>query len=50
MPFEIYCFTDTIDWITYENIQCEIFGHILAIVPEFGLRIYQRFSGSDYNR
>ena len=48
MPFEIYCFTDTIDWITYENIQCEIFAHILAIVPEFGLRVYQRFTGSDY--
>lgn len=48
MPFEVYCFTDTIDWIEYENIQCEIFGHILAIVPEFGLRVYQRFTGSDY--
>ena len=50
MPFEIYCFTDTIDWITYENIQCDIFAHILAIIPEFGLRVYQRFSGSDYNQ
>ena len=48
MPFEIYCFTDTVDWITYENIQCDIFAHILAIVPEFGLRVYQRFTGSDY--
>ena len=50
MPFEIYCFTDTIDWIAYENIQCEIFGHILAILPEFGLRAYQRFGGADYNQ
>ena len=48
MPFEIYCFTDTIDWIEYENIQCDIFAHILAIIPTFGLRVYQRFSGSDY--
>ncbi len=48
MPFEIYCFTDTIDWIEYENIQCEIFAHILAVVPQFGLRVYQRFTGSDY--
>ena len=48
MPFEVYCFTDTIDWIEYENIQCEIFGHILAVIPEFGLRVYQRFTGSDY--
>ena len=50
MPFEVYCFTDTVDWIEYENIQCEIFGHILAIIPEFGLRVYQRFTGSDYNQ
>lgn len=48
IPFEIYCFTDTTDWIEYENIQCEIFAHILAVVPEFGLRVYQRFTGSDY--
>lgn len=48
IPFEIYCFTDTVDWMEYENIQCEIFAHILAIVPAFGLRVYQRFTGSDY--
>lgn len=48
IPFEIYCFTDTTDWIEYENIQCDIFAHILAIVPEFGLRVFQRFTGSDY--
>lgn len=48
MPIEIYCFTDTVEWMAYENIQCEIFGHILAIIPSFGLRVYQRFSGTDY--
>ena len=48
MPIELYCFTDTTNWLEYENIQCEIFGHLLAILPEFGLRAYQRFTGSDY--
>ena len=48
MPIELYCFTDTTNWIEYENIQCEIFGHLLAMLPEFGLRAYQRFTGSDY--
>lgn len=48
MPIELYCFTDTTNWLEYENIQCEIFGHLLAMLPEFGLRAYQRFTGSDY--
>lgn len=48
LPFEIYCFTDTTDWIEYENIQCEIFGHILAVVPEFGLSVYQRLGAGSF--
>ena len=50
MPFEIYCFTDTVDWATYENIQCEVFAHILAVLPQFGLRVYQRFNGFEGQR
>ncbi|HHQ14021.1 MAG TPA: mechanosensitive ion channel family protein, partial [Chromatiales bacterium] len=42
LPIEIYCFTKTTDWIDYEAIQADIFDHLLAIVPEFGLRLYQR--------
>jgi miniconductance mechanosensitive channel len=47
LPIEIYIFTNSTEWITYEGIQSDIFDHLLAIVPEFGLRVYQRPSGMD---
>ncbi len=47
LPIEIYCFTDTTTWGEYESIQADIFDHMLAILPEFGLRIYQEPSGMD---
>jgi miniconductance mechanosensitive channel len=46
-PLEIYCFTNTTEWNAYEDIQSDIFDHLLAIVPEFGLRLYQKPAGSD---
>ena len=47
LPLEIYCFANTIDWAEYEAIQADIFDHMLAILPEFGLRVYQQPSGLD---
>ncbi len=47
LPLEIYCFTSTTVWGEYESIQADIFDHLLAIVPEFGLRLYQKPAGSD---
>jgi miniconductance mechanosensitive channel len=47
LPLEIYCFADTIDWAEYEAIQADIFDHMLAILPEFGLRVFQQPSGLD---
>lgn len=47
LPLEIYCFTDTVDWGEYEAIQADIFDHMLAILPQFGLRIFQEPSGLD---
>ncbi len=47
LPIQIYCFTATTKWAEYEDIQSDIFDHILAIVPEFGLRVFQRPSGVD---
>lgn len=41
LPMEIYCFTDTTDWEAYENIQSDIFDHILSVMPEFGLEVFQ---------
>jgi len=47
LPLEIYCFTTTTAWAEYEDIQSDIFDHLLAIVPEFDLRLYQKPAGSD---
>lgn len=48
LPIEIYVFSKTTEWIGYEAIQAEIFDHLLAIVPEFDLRVFQEPSGSDF--
>ena len=47
VPLELYCFTNTTVWAAYEGIQGDIFDHLLAILPEFGLRLYQSPSGND---
>ena len=47
LPIEIYTFTNDTDWVAYEDIQADIFDHIYAIAPEFGLRLYQKPAGAD---
>ncbi len=47
LPLEIYCFTNTTAWAAYENIQSDIFDHLYAIAPEFGLRVFQNPTGLD---
>lgn len=47
LPLEIYCFTNTVEWSQYEAIQADIFDHMMAILPEFGLRMFQQPSGHD---
>jgi miniconductance mechanosensitive channel len=48
LPIEVYCFSNDINWANYEAIQADIFDHICAIVPEFGLRLFQSPTGSDF--
>ncbi|HLT63792.1 MAG TPA: mechanosensitive ion channel family protein [Pseudohongiella sp.] len=50
LPLEIYCFTNTTAWNDYEGIQADIFDHLLAILPEFGLRVFQQPSGADMHQ
>jgi miniconductance mechanosensitive channel len=50
LPLEIYTFANDTAWARYEEIQSDIFDHILAVVPEFGLRLFQSPSGSDFAR
>lgn len=48
VPIEIYFFCKEKDLSTYEQIQSDIFDHIISIIPEFNLRVYQRLSGSTF--
>jgi len=47
IPVEVYCFTAVTAWVEYERIQGDVFDHLLAILPELGLRLYQQPSGAD---
>lgn len=47
LPLEIYCFTNDTAWVVHEGIQADIFDHLLSILPEFGLRVFQQPSGLD---
>src|SRR5690606_12170693 len=47
LPLEIYVFTNDTRWAYYEGIQADVFDHILSVVSEFGLQVYQRPSGHD---
>lgn len=50
LPLEIYCFTATTQWVEYEEIQSDIFDHLYAILPEFGLQVFQEPAGIDLRR
>lgn len=48
IPLEIYVFSKVQEWAAYENIQADIFDHVLAIIPYFDLSIFQNPSGKDF--
>lgn len=48
LPIEIYVFSKDKIWVNFEAIQADIFDHILAVVPEFDLRVYQNPTGNDF--
>lgn len=50
VPMQIYAFSKDIVWANYEGIQSDIFDHIMAIIPEFGLRVFQNPTGSDFSK
>lgn len=47
LPVELYFFSTIKDWIPYEGVQADVFDHVLAIIPEFDLRVFQSPSGAD---
>ena len=48
IPVELYFFSAVKEWVPYEGIQADVFDHLLAIVPEFGLRVFQNPTGEDF--
>jgi miniconductance mechanosensitive channel len=50
LPLEIYVFTNNTDWVIYEEIQADIFDHLIAAVKEFDLKVFQHPSGSDIHK
>ncbi len=50
VPIEVYCFSNDTAWANYEGFQADIFDHLIAILPEFGLKAYQSPAGSDFAR
>ena len=50
IPLEIYVFTNDTRWANYENIQSDIFDHLLAVISEFGLAPYQEPSGRNFEK
>ncbi len=48
LPVEIYVFSNDQAWVNYESIQADIFDHVLAIIPEFDLRVFQSPTGGDF--
>ena len=47
LPIEIYVFVNDVAWANYEDIQADIFDHLLASLERFDLRAYQMPSGAD---
>lgn len=47
IPLEVYCFSADKAWVDYEGVQADVFDHIMAVVPEFELRVFQSPSGDD---
>ena len=49
LPLELYFFSDGTAWISYEKLQSEVFEHVFAMLPTFGLRIFQSPMGIDFS-
>lgn len=50
VPIEIYCFSNDTAWANYEAFQADVFDHLIAVLPEFGLKVFQRPTGQDFAR
>jgi miniconductance mechanosensitive channel len=47
LPLQIYAFSNNNSWVPYENLQSEIVEHLLAVINEFELKVFQQPTGDD---
>lgn len=50
LPMEIYVFSKLQEWSKYEDLQSDIFDHVLAVIPEFDLKVFQNPTGDDFSK
>ena len=50
LAIEIYVFTNITEWIAYEAIQADIFDHLLAVLAEFELQVFQNPTGKNFEQ
>ena len=50
LPIEIYVFSSDTNWVNYEAIQSNIFDHLLAVISEFDLKVFQNPTGDDFRK
>jgi miniconductance mechanosensitive channel len=50
LPLEVYVFSKRKEWVIYESVQSDIFDHLLAVVKDFDLRIFEYPTGEDMVR
>ncbi|MCD4790398.1 MAG: mechanosensitive ion channel family protein [Bacteroidales bacterium] len=50
LPIEIYVFSKLQEWAKYEDLQSDIFDHVLAVIPEFDLKVFQNPTGDDFGK
>ena len=50
LPIEIYVFSNDTNWVNYESIQSNIFDHLIAILSEFDLKVFQNPTGNDFRK
>lgn len=48
IPLELYFFSAIKDWVPYEGVQADVFDHVLAVIPEFDLHVFQNPTGDDF--
>lgn len=50
LPLELYFFSANTAWVAYEHLQADVFEHLIAMLPEFGIKVFQTPAGSDFTR